>query len=399
MQVIGQRGLVLSGNGASPAGRTVALVCIRLDPRDARLAKQARALRAAGWQVDLVTWEGEDGPYPSLPGATLVPWRGSLAGQMSRLPLPGTARSKARAVARRQAMVRQLATGNYAAVVVSDPETLQPAATAKAAGGYGLVYDAHEYYPEEVPDDPARMAWVMRAHQAAASALDGFITVNPDIADLYRQTSPWFPPAQVVRNASDLPGPPGDDGRLADAIGWRGPILLFQGALTHQRGLPALVQAMEQAPPDWRLAVLGGGPLEASLRAVAGERVRFLAPVPWDSLHLWTAGAALGAVLYEGTCANQRLCSPNKLWEYPAAGVPLLATDLPFLGAAVRAAGIGLVLSEPVAPSAIAGALAQATAPRLASWRGACEAFTKAWPWQREADRFVDVVTQAARRA
>lgn len=370
---------------------------MRLDPRDARLAKQAQALRDAGWQVDLIAWAGADGPYPSLPGAILVPWRGSVAGMLSQLPLPGVARSKAMAVARRQAMVRQLVAGSYAAVVVSDPETLQPAAAARAAGGYGLVYDAHEYYPEEVPDDPARMAWVMRAHQQAAPAVDGFVTVNPAMADLYRQTSPWFPPAGVVRNASDLPGPPEDDGRLAGAVGWRGPILLFQGALTHQRGLLPLVQAMEQAPPDWRLAILGAGPLEASLKAAAGDRVRFLPPVPWDSLHLWTAGAALGAVLYEGTCANQRLCSPNKLWEYPAAGVPLLATDLPFLGTTVREAGIGVVLAEPVAPRAIAEALATATALPRASWRAACEAFTRAWPWQREAARFVAVVDRAAR--
>lgn len=381
----------------APSGRRVALVCIRLDPRDARLAKQAQALRQAGWQVDLVAWEGAEGPYPSLPGAILVPWRGSAAGRVARLPLPGMVRSKAAAVARRAAMVGQLTSGAYAAVVVSDPESLQPAATAKAAGGYGLVYDAHEYYPEEVPDDPARAAWVMRAHQRAAPAIDGFITVNPAIAELYRQTTPAFPAAEIVRNASDLESTPLDDGRLADAVGWRGPILLFQGALTHQRGLQPLVEAMALAPPDWRLAILGTGPLEAALKASAGERVRFLPPVPWDSLHLWTAGAALGAVLYEGTCANQRLCSPNKLWEYPAAGVPLLATDLPFLGATVREAGIGIVVPEPLSVAAIAGALASADPLSRASWQTACQAFTGAWRWQDEAARFVAAVERAAR--
>lgn len=371
---------------------------MRLDPRDARLAKQAQALRDAGWRVDLIAWEGRDGPYDSLPGAQLVPWRGSMAGRLALLPLPRMARSKAMAVARRQAMVQRLTSVSYDVVVVSDPETLQPAAAAKTMGGYGLVYDAHEYYPEEVPGDPARQAWVMRVHEAAAPALDGFITVNPAIADLYRQTSPWLPPASVVRNASDLPGPPEDDGRLADAVGWRGPILLFQGALTDQRNLLPLVQAMALAPPDWRLAILGTGPQEGALKAAAGETVRFLAPVPWESLHLWTAGAALGAVLYEGTCANQRLCSPNKLWEYPAAGVPLLATDLPFLGAVVREAGIGLVLPEPVTPPSIAAALAAATSLDRACWVSACSRFTQAWPWQREAKRFLTVIERAIPR-
>ena len=53
---------------------------------------------------------------------------------------------------------------------------------------------------------------------------------------------------------------------------------------------------------------------------------------------------------------NHRLTTPNKLFEAMAAGVPVVASDLPGMATIVRATGCGL-LCDPADPASIATAL------------------------------------------
>ena len=73
----------------------------------------------------------------------------------------------------------------------------------------------------------------------------------------------------------------------------------------------------------------------------APDRVVFLPGVPNSDLKYWTAGATLGVILYENTCLKHLFCTPNKLWEHPAAGVPILATDLKEIAKMVSDHGTG----------------------------------------------------------
>src|SRR5690606_35834587 len=55
-------------------------------------------------------------------------------------------------------------------------------------------------------------------------------------------------------------------------------------------------------------------------------KIKIIDPVPQEELLLWTQGATVGAIPYPITCLNHWGCAPNKLWEYPGAGVPIIAT-------------------------------------------------------------------------
>jgi glycosyltransferase involved in cell wall biosynthesis len=48
----------------------------------------------------------------------------------------------------------------------------------------------------------------------------------------------------------------------------------------------------------------------------------------------------VGVSLLQDTCENHRLALPNKLFEYLAAGVPVVVSDLPEMGGLVRALGV-----------------------------------------------------------
>jgi glycosyltransferase involved in cell wall biosynthesis len=80
--------------------------------------------------------------------------------------------------------------------------------------------------------------------------------------------------------------------------------------------------------------MLGRGPLEASLRTnvrVSGLDNRVFLPgvVPQGELHDWTSSADLGVLILDPINLSKRLALGNKIFEYMAAGVPILTTDLP----------------------------------------------------------------------
>jgi glycosyltransferase involved in cell wall biosynthesis len=56
------------------------------------------------------------------------------------------------------------------------------------------------------------------------------------------------------------------------------------------------------------------------------------------------------------TTLNHRLTTPNKLFEAMAAGVPVVASDLPGMAGIVRETGCG-ILCDPTDPAAIAAAI------------------------------------------
>jgi glycosyltransferase involved in cell wall biosynthesis len=75
---------------------------------------------------------------------------------------------------------------------------------------------------------------------------------------------------------------------------------------------------------------------------------------------------------------------PNKLFEYTAAGVPVLATELPMMGPLVREEGIGEVV-PPADVDAIAAAMRRLLDPaRNAVVREGVRSFNERVNWQQE---------------
>jgi glycosyltransferase involved in cell wall biosynthesis len=388
-------------------GKSAAILAHVLSPNDGRIEKFRRALLAMGFKVDVLSFASARGPYPTLKDARLLAWTGlvplfcvmAFGFLLIRRPTSAkweTAHQMATALSKRLAMKRVLVSGGYDLVVPTDPETLEPAAQVAAQHRMKLLYDAHEYYPEETPNDPARTAWVHRIHRASAKFVTKFVTVNPQIVALYQQTEPWMPPAISITNATPTQLKPNRDGRLKTRLGLKPTekVLLFQGGLMKDRGLHDLLAAFQNGPDGWHLAIIGSGPLEDELKQIAGQNVHFLPPVPWAQLADWTQGADLGAILYAPTCANQRLCSPNKLWEFPAAGVPILASDLPFLGMMVTTHGLGWTMPAEATPNDLRQFLLNLSDAELTNAKLACATFSATHTWEAEAARLTMLVTE-----
>jgi glycosyltransferase involved in cell wall biosynthesis len=109
--------------------------------------------------------------------------------------------------------------------------------------------------------------------------------------------------------------------------------------------------------------------------------------VPPEALLDWVASADVVAVPIRPSTLNHRLTTPNKLFEAMAAGVPVVATDLPGMAPIVRETGFG-VLVDPADPAALASgirAIVDASDSVRAAYRDAATRAAHAeYNWERQ---------------
>lgn len=175
-------------------------------------------------------------------------------------------------------------------------------------------------------------------------------------------------------------------------------VLLFQGGLSEGRNLQSLIRAMAVLrPTDIHLVLLGDGLLGKALRRLARclgvqQRVHFHPAVAQQALLPITASADAGIIPYQATCLNNRYCTPNKLFEFIAAGLPILASDLPELRRLVAGNGIGRV-ARLATPEQLAWAIEEMLSDggRLQGWRERLSVVRQELSWQRESERLLQI--------
>ncbi len=222
------------------------------------------------------------------------------------------------------------------------------AVRARLAPEAKLIYDSHEFYPFQLRDRTFQGYWT-KVEQQHIHQADLVITVNEAIAEQLRSAYSITRP-EVIYNSYGSPSTPPDISEEEFVQHFGGPPagfrVLFQGSFSPLRNLPRLVEAFGQLPDSLQLLLLGQGPLERELRELCGRKkltnVFFGAHVPQEQLLGYTHHADLGIIPYEDAgLLNMRYCTPNKLFEYIEACIPVCASDLPELVRIVDGGGIG----------------------------------------------------------
>lgn len=216
-----------------------------------------------------------------------------------------------------------------------------------------LVYDMHESYPDQGRLTPRLRRRLRRRERKYIGAADVAISVNDLLLDVIRARY-QLRRSGVVQNG--VLAPQFDPERRydrfrADYPQLRGKFLvLFQGWIAPERNLEMAVQAMARVRRiDAVLLIMGYGEYADALKALAdahgvADRVLFVPAKPQEDLLSYSASADLGLIPYSTRGdLNTRLASPNKLYEFITARVPILANRLPFVERVVTQWGFGTV--------------------------------------------------------
>ena len=386
---------------------------------DRRILLQADSLEKAGWQVTILAMKEEDADRRSdsrvvrVGGGTEV---GGLEERVAdgyrqlarRLPMNGPVMRLLKGLAWRflvdqetfHARLYSGVASRFApqVVVAHDLPMLPVSCQVARACGARLVYDSHELYSEQEFPARERKRWAEIEARYIGNC-DAVMTINESIAgELARRHALRL--VHVISNAERTSDPPTRSRRFHELFGLPATrkLLLFQGGLSAKRNLQALVEAMRHVTnPDVVLVILGDGALRQNLMREArsqpgAQRVFFHPAVPQHELLRHTAAADAGVIPYQATCLNNYFCTPNKLFEFIAAGVPILGSDLPEISKMVAGRGIGLV-GEMSSARAVAGLIDQlfADEARFAVWRKNLQETRKAVCWEAEEGKLLAI--------
>jgi glycosyltransferase involved in cell wall biosynthesis len=216
-----------------------------------------------------------------------------------------------------------------------------------------LVYDSHELYVERNRKNPhghVGKFFLKCIERFLIRRCDAVITVNESIAqELARRYKIPVPTVLMNTPAKSAIRQDSSPDRLRSAVGIdaQHKILLYCGSFTFNRGLEKLIQSLVHLT-DCHLVMMGYGAADykAELACVAqacgvAGRLSFFGPVPSDEVPQYAAGADLGVAPIENVCLSYYFCSPNKVFEYIAAGIPVIASDFPELRKVIDTFGIG----------------------------------------------------------
>jgi glycosyltransferase involved in cell wall biosynthesis len=280
-----------------------------------------------------------------------------------------------------------------------DLTTLPIGFIAKRRANGKLVYDSHEIFTELIYLQPQERQIFRLLERYLIHRADEVITVNElaskELSNKYGIVSPNVvnncPPfVHIVEEhtTNSLRQRLG----LADKV----PIILYVGGFSPGRNLHNLILSVPYLDKGM-LAFLGWGPLEDELKALVKkkklhDRVFFTQPVQPNEVIRYIASASVGTVIHTCLSLNHYYATPNKLFEYIGAGLPVVSSNFPALSSVVEGYNLGKTCN-PEDPRDIAAAInwILSDKERYSELRKNARKAAKVFNWENEAEKLRDI--------
>jgi len=249
-----------------------------------------------------------------------------------------------------------------------DPELLLPAGLIKLLTRRPIVYDVHENYPQDIltkewiPGPLRRLASsIFRVFEdTAVRGVDGVVVVNRHLEGRFAGKARVVRVANYSRLDRSANSERDTDRREPGARAY----FVYAGRVSDDRGLHECLRALESLGEDGaeilcagRIGHVANGQLRALLQGGhTGLPFKYLGLLPYEAIPPLFEGALAGLLCFQPT-PNNVLGTPNKLFEYMSAGIPVIASDFPFIREVVAEADCGLLV-QPDDIAQIASAMA-----------------------------------------
>lgn len=239
-----------------------------------------------------------------------------------------------------------------------DPELL-PLCPLFKSRGKRVVFDAHEDVPKQILGKHY-LPRVLRTPIAASFGVferfvcrytDGIIAATPTIREKFRTFHPH------VEDVNNFPLPGELDPSAQHELSGRD--VCYIGSIAGIRGIREIMRALELIRSDARLLLAGGfaeAETEAELRAVVGwAKVEHLGVLSRQGVKDVLGRSVAGLVTLYPT-PNYLDSLPIKMFEYMAAGIPVISSNFPLWREIVEGNECGVCV-DPHDPAAIAVAI------------------------------------------
>ena len=242
---------------------------------------------------------------------------------------------------------------------IHDPELI-PIGLKLKKKGKKVIFDAHEDLPKQLLSKPYLknyqqkfLSWVVEKYeQWACSKFDAIVTATPYIRDKF---------LAINSNSIDINNFP-ILGELASPIqNWdsKSPYIAYVGGISKIRGIYELIQAIDMTQSDIKLQL--GGKFSESIfenkikKSSGWNRVDELGWLNRQQVAEIYAQSRVGIVTLH-PIINYLDSLPVKMFEYMAAGLPVIASDFPLWKEIIEGNQCGICV-DPLSPKAIAAAI------------------------------------------
>lgn len=357
-------------------GKTVVHVSSAHRVSDGRISKkEALSLASHGYKVTVLALERANGFRPSA--------------DLEYIEYDKPCSRLRRFILRLPWLIWFCTRNHYDVYHLHDPELILLGLVLRALGRR-VVYDAHEAYPMVILDRD----WIPRLLRPVLSStwrrFEAFLVRKATLTIVAHESlKEQFDGGRisVIHNYPIM-----SDYSLSEVaeMSGRPARLIYHGDLTQQRGLFSMVEAMGKLDDSINASLRLAGSLTTSaaerMEHLDGfDRCRYLGWLDGSALAQELGSARAGLVLLHPT-NNYLKIRPNKLYEYMAAGLPVVASNFPFWREIVEHHRVG-ILVDPLDVQAIADAIAFILAnpeEATAMGRRGRKAVAEHFNWQQE---------------
>lgn len=293
---------------------------------------------------------------------------------------------------------------NVDVVIATDLDTVIPALLFKSMTGAKVLFDSHEYWSEaDVRSLEFEKVYWRELEARLMKHVDYAQTVSPGLAEILASETEvrfdWVPNCEPIRSLRGLPAE-----RTADGAN-RTCAFLFQGNFAPCRGIEYLIEVWSSVDANAQLQLRGpDNEFKREMMDLAantgllGTRILFPEAVKETALVEAAAAADVGIIPYPPVGTNYSHCSPNKLSQYMAAGLPVLANRTSFVTQIVADSEAGLVcdFSNRTELLDAVNALARSQDVREVFARKANDYFRREFHWEKQSRSMYEAISTLA---